>query len=578
MEIRKGIPVSPGVAISQALVIDTAEFPIVRRFITEAEAPAERARFDQALAAAIAEVKAAYARLHQDMGRDFAAIFEAHMVMLEEPKLAEAVRRLIAERQYTAEYAVTRELNRYVKRWQSVRYLEQRLDDLKDIERRLLRHLVDTRHRDLKALEGDAIIVAADLTPSQTVELDRTHVRGFATDRGSSTSHTAIVARTRGIPAVVGLKTITADVSQGDVLIIDGTRGTVIINPDEDTLAKYRRRGEEYRSLEAALEKLHDLPAETLDGHRVALLGNIEFPEEVETCLRNGADGIGLYRTEFLYLGADHEPTEADHYEAYQRVVRALEGRPITIRTLDLGADKLAFAGEEDAGRNPALGARSIRLCLANPDLFRPQLRAILRVSALGRVRVMFPLISSLSELRHAKALVREVVEDLIREGLPFDRGLKIGMMIEVPAAAVAPDLFAREADFFSIGTNDLVQYTLAVDRTNEQVAWLFSPAHPAVLRLIKNVVDAGERHGIDVSLCGEMGGQAVYTILLLGMGLRTFSIAPLAIPDVKRIIRSVTMAEAREVVARVMAFDDSDDAVAYLVERTKSAVPELSL
>lgn len=576
MEVRKGIPVSPGVAISQAVVLDAAEFPIRRRAIQEHEVPAELERFEKGLAAAIEEVREAHRRLEKEMGSDFAAIFEAHLMMMEDRKLADAVRRRISERLYTAEYAVSREISHYVKQWQAVSFLQRRVDDLYDIERRLLRNLIGERREELKHLSGDVVIVATDLTPSQTVELDPQRVKGFATDRGSSTSHTAIVARTREIPAVVGLRTITADVSTGDLIIIDGTRGTVIINPDEETLEKFRARDEAFRHLEAELEKLHDLPAETPDGYRVRLLGNIEFPEEVAACRKHGAEGIGLYRTEFLYLGAEHDPTEQEHFEAYLRVIREVGDRPIVIRTLDLGADKLAFVSDADAGRNPALGARSIRLCLASPDLFRRQLRAILRASAIGNIRVMFPLISSVDELRQAKAFVREVMGELDREGVPFDRGLRMGMMIEVPAAAIAPDLFAREADFFSIGTNDLVQYALAVDRTNEQVASLFSPAHPAVLRLIKNVVDAGERHGIEVAMCGEMSAQVIYTILLLGMGLRIFSITPLAIPDVKRIIRSVTMAEAREVVARVMAFDAAESAVAFLTERTRQIVPEL--
>jgi len=577
MEVRKGIPVSPGVATGTAVVLEAAEFPIRRRFIRDDDVAAELERFDKGLAAAIEEVRGANERLTAEMGPDFAAIFEAHLLMMEDPKLAEAVRRLIGERRYTAEYAVSRELNRYVKKWQSITFLERRLDDLYDIERRLLRSLIGERREELKHLTDDVVVVARDLTPSQTLELDPERVRAFATDRGSSTSHTAIVAHTREIPAVVGLGTITADVSTGDLVIIDGTRGTVIIDPDEETLKKYRDRDRAYRTIEAELEKLHDLPAETPDGHRVGLLGNIEFPEEVAACLRHGADGIGLYRTEFLYLGADHEPTEADHFEAYLRVIRALGKRPITIRTLDLGADKLAFVSDADAGRNPALGARSIRLCLQTPELFRPQVRALLRASALGALRVMFPLISSVDELRQAKAIVQEVAADLEREGVPFDHDLKIGMMIEVPAAAVAPDLFAREADFFSIGTNDLIQYALAVDRTNERVAALFSPAHPAVLRLIKGVVDAGERHGIEVSMCGEMGAQPIYTVLLLGMGLRSFSVAPLAIPDLKRIIRSVTMAEAREVAARAMAFDTAEQTVAFLSDWTRRIAPELA-
>ena len=444
-----------------------------------------------------------------------------------------------------------------------------------DVERRVLHHLIGQKHEDLAHLTSDVVVIAHDLLPSQTAALDRVHVKGFATDVGGRTSHTAIVARAMGIPAVVGLGNLTGEVNGGDTVIIDGGRGMVIINPDPEQRVEYRADAAKLIVIETELAQLADLPAETTDGYRVTVQANIEAVEDVAEALRKGAQGIGLYRTEFLYLSIQREPTEADHYAAYAAALQAVGGRPLVIRTLDLGADKYTPAQAANPERNPFLGDRSIRMCLHDIPMFKRQLRAIMRVSVLGDVRVMFPMICTLMELRQAKMVLNDVMEELEDEGQPFNASIPVGMMIEVPSAAIMADQFAREVNFFSIGTNDLIQYTLAVDRTNERVAGLFCPAHPAVLKLVRDTIRSGQRNGIGVSVCGEMAGDPLYTLLLLGLGLTTFSMNGPDIPEVKKIIRMTTLEHAKQVARRVMSFDSERQVMHFLREETRRIVPE---
>jgi phosphoenolpyruvate-protein phosphotransferase (PTS system enzyme I) len=381
------------------------------------------------------------------------------------------------------------------------------------------------------------------------------------------------------IPAVVGLGRFLTDVSGGDPVIVDGNRGVIILNPDEETLERYEQTRKTFGTFASKLTELRALPAETRDGSRIGLMGNIEFPHEAEHCLERGADGVGLYRTEFLYLNKTEDPSEDQQYEAYMAVLRSLgKERPVVIRTLDLGADK--FFRQADKGpqeeRNPSLGLRSVRVCLRNLVLFKTQLRAILRASYHGNVRIMFPMISTLLELRQCKMILADVKEELEEEGIPFNAKLPVGTMIEVPSAAIMADELAREANFFSVGTNDLIQYTLAADRTNENVASLYSPGDPAVLRLIENVVRAGKKHSIDVSVCGEMAGEPLYTMLLLGMGLRQLSVAPQNIPEIKKIVRSVTIEEAKQVAEEALRLETARDINNYLREKTRRILPEV--
>jgi len=578
METRKGIGVSPGIAISTAIVLDAEDLVVPRRVVPADQVEAEIARFDEAVRRSLDELAALRATLTEKYSRDVGAILGFHISILKDTSVSDSVRAVIRSEMVTAEYAVSVVLRKYASEFQSVtdRYLAERVKDIYDVERRLLHNLIGQRQQALSHLTSDAVVVARDMLPSQTVALDRAHVRGFATDVGGRTSHTAIVARALGIPAVVGLGDITAVASTGDTVILDGNRGVVIVSPTPEQLAEYREIERRQRELERELKDLVALPAETLDGHQVSIQANIEFPDEIDAAIARGASGIGLYRTEFLYLASEREPTEEEHYQAYSESLRRLGGRPLVIRTFDLGADKVTQSKLAVPERNPFLGDRSIRMCLRNIPMFKRQLRAILRASVLGDVRIMFPMISTIMELRQAKLVLRDVEEELEEEKIPFRRDIPVGMMVEVPSAALMASQFAREVSFFSIGTNDLVQYTLAVDRTNERVAGLFCPAHPAVLMLIRDVIRVGHRNNIPVSVCGEMAGEPLYTLLLLGLGLRIFSMNSTDIGEVKKIIRSTTLSHARQVARKVMSFDSERQVLHYLREETRKIAPEV--
>ncbi|MGE5610499.1 MAG: phosphoenolpyruvate--protein phosphotransferase [Bacillota bacterium] len=578
MEIKKGIPVSPGVVISTALVLDAEDLAIPRRRVEEQQVALEIQRLRDAIDKSLAELHELRSAVSEKYGKEIGGIFDFHIGILKDRTLIEPVISTIRTQRVTAEYAVSAVMRRYASSFQSMsdRYLSDRVKDIYDIERRILHNVIGMKQESLSQLQSNVVVVAHDLLPSQTAALDRTHVRGFATDVGGRTSHTAIVARALGIPAVVGLGNITGEVSSGDIIIIDGNRGVVIINPDEEQLAEHREYERRREVLERELKELQTLPAVTRDGHMVSLQANIEFPEEVNDAIARGAAGIGLYRTEFLYLASATEPTEEDHYNAYADALRRLGGRPLVIRTLDLGADKYTQSRTSSPERNPFLGDRSIRMCLHDIPMFKRQLRAIMRASVLGDVRIMFPMISTLMELRQAKMILNDVMEELEDEGQTFRRDIPIGMMIEVPSAALMANQFSREVNFFSIGTNDLIQYTLAVDRTNEKVAGLFCPAHPAVLTLLRDVIRAGHRNSISVSVCGEMAGEPLYTLLLLGLGLTIFSMNSPDIGEVKKIIRSTTLDHARQVARRVMSFDSERQVLHFLREETRKIIPEV--
>jgi phosphotransferase system enzyme I (PtsI) len=578
MEIRKGVAVSPGYAIAEAFVLDSESYRIPKRVLPPGSQEEEVARFERASQTATAEVAAVQSAFERKAGKAYAAIFEAHLWMLKDPQIHAEVARRIREQRYNAEYAVSRAFRRYAWMFRNMgdENLRLRISDLYDIERRLLRQLLGQKRETLTNLTGSVVIVAHDLSPSQTASLDPRKVVGFATDAGGRTSHTAIVARALEIPAVVGLGTITTDISGGDRIIIDGNRGAVIISPDDETLKKYQALSQNFRAFERRLTaELKDVPAMTRDGTRVELLANIELPEEVESAVRYGAEGIGLYRTEFLYTRGGPPPTEMEQFKAYVHALRTLSGRPLVIRTLDVGGDKALQGESQPQEPNPILGCRSLRFAFQHPELFRVQIRAILRASAFGDVRLLIPMVSGLQEVERVRDLVTDVMADLDREAIPFNRELPLGIMIEVPSAAILADRLAREVRFFSIGTNDLVQYALAVDRVNERVASLYKPCHPAVLRLLKHIIQSGTEAGIRVTLCGEMSGDSVYTMLLLGLGLRSMSASPFAIPELKKIIRSVGMDEVKEVTDKALAMDDPDQTLAFLTERTRRILPE---
>ena len=581
MQTRSGIAVSPGVAFGEAVLFGADAFQIPQRFVSVDAVEAEVSRFHASIDAVSAGLEENQKVASERLGDEYAAIFGAHRMMLRDPKLLSEIEGLIRSKCFSPEFASSRVLRNYAKVFQNLGnpYLAERAADVFDLEKRLLRALLGEKRPELSHLSSQAIILAHNLTPSETAGLDPQYVLGFATEVGGRTSHTAILAGALELPAVVGVGNFLADVSPGDMIVIDGNRGEVIIDPDEKTLDRYRASLASQKVETARLAELHELPATTLDNVRLGVMGNIEFPQEVEHCTQRGADGVGLYRTEFLYLGAKSEPTEEDHYNAYRRVLESMNDRPVVIRTLDLGADKIpdAVASLYDEVDNPALGLRSIRLSLRNTPQFKTQLRAILRAAVHGEIRIMFPLVSSLLELRKAKMILGDVIEDLEDAEIEFNRDVPVGMMVEVPAAAILADEFAREVDFFSIGTNDLIQYSLAVDRGDPHVSSLFRAGDPSILRLIQMVVDAANRHGISVTVCGQMSSEPRFIPLLIGMGLRTLSVTPISIPEVKDLIRHVSVEQAEEIARHALTLDVAKDVENYLLGELARLHPDHS-
>lgn len=573
----QGIAVSPGVAIGEALVVDNEGFRIPRRFLPRDAVDSEIQRLADAIDETTAEINESRRRIAEQLGDDYGSIFSAHAQMVNDQKLRGELEELIRDRHYTAEYSVSRVLRRYAKVFQSLEgaYMAERANDVFDIEKRLLRRLLGEKREELAQVTSEVLVLARNLTPSETASMKPEFIRAFATESGGPGGHTAIVAEGLGIPAVVGSGSFLSDVSSGETIIIDGDEGVVILRPDEETLARYQHEAEEQKRLASKLDELSDKPCETLDGTRVQLLGNIEFPAETKICLERGVDGIGLYRTEFLFLTGTAIPTEEQHYQAYTEVATAMDGRPVVMRTLDLGADKMPLLPAPEDERNPFLGLRSIRLALKHVDVFRSQLRAILRASTAGDVRVMFPLISNLLELRRARMVLADAMEDLEEEGIEFNRDIQVGMMVEVPSAVVMMERFVDEVDFFSLGTNDLVQYALAVDRSNKDVASLYTSADPAVIRLVKMAVDAANAGGKPISLCGQMSGAPLYTMLLLGLGLRSLSVTPAAAPEVKRVCRSTTIEHCEAVAERVLTLESARDVKTYLREELSKLLPD---
>ena len=566
-------------AIGEALVIDNEGFRIPRRFVSRDVVETELERLQTAIQSVGKEIAGNRDAVSEQLGEQYGAIFAAHLQMLHDPNLQQELASLVRERQCSPEYAVSRVMQRYAKVFESLDngHIAERAHDIRDIEKNLLRHLLGQRREELSNLTSPVIVLAHNLTPSETANLDPNFVQGFVTEIGGLGGHTAIVAEALAIPAIVGIGQFLSDVSGGEKVIIDGDLGRLILQPDEKSIAGYHQEAEQHRSHAEQLEELQELAAETLDGERIDLTANIEFPYEVTACINSGADGIGLYRTEFLYLGADSEPSEDIHFQAYSQVVRAMNDRSVVFRTLDLGADKMGRDPHSDEDeRNPFLGLRSIRLSLRNLPLFRTQLRAILRASALGNARVMFPLIATLQELRQAKMVLAEQMEDLEEEGVPFDRNIQKGIMIEVPSAVMMIDRFVKEVDFVSIGTNDLIQYALAVDRSNKNVADLYRASDPAVLHLIDMTVQGAKRAAVPVSLCGQMSSNPKYTMLLLGLGLRGLSVPPMALPEIKKICRSVSIEQCQELAQRALEMDNARDIDSLLREELKKHAPEI--
>ena len=592
MEIKKGIAVSPGVSIAKALIIDSEDYRIPRRSIEPSQRVTEIQRLRNAFKGATHELTQLEAGQETKELRKIKDIFAVHLRFLHDRSLQKKIADLVHSELVTAEYAVStalREIASHFTKKVKDAYMSERAADIYDIERRLLKQLLGGKREDVEHLTEEVAIVARELSPTQTAGFDKEFVKGIASDAGGRTSHTAIVARSLGIPAVVALEDLTDTIRGGDTVVIDGNRGIVIVNPDEQTARRYEEYSHEFEELEHKLDAIRKTPAVTRDGVRIAVLGNIEFPDEAEMVLQKGGEGIGLYRTEFLYLNRKSEPTEQDHYQAYAETISVFKqklraqnaingdgGPPVIIRTVDLGADKYTQSKRFAPEPNPFLGLRSIRFCLQNLMMFKRQLHAILRASVLGDVKIMFPLITNLQEMMQAKMIMRDVMEDLDEESITYDRNIQVGIMIETPSAALTASVLARDVDFFSIGTNDLVQYTLAVDRGNELVSTLYSAADPAVLRLIRTVIQDAHKAQIDLSICGEMASEPEYIMLLLGMGVRTLSVAAPMIPEVKQIIRSVTMEDCNSVARKILGMNSERQITTYLRNATRKILPEV--
>jgi phosphotransferase system enzyme I (PtsI) len=579
MQKLKGIPASPGVVVGKVFFLDKEEFEIKKRRIRKDMVSKNISRFQKALAKTEEEIKEIRTQVAKKLGEEEAYIFDAHLLILKDSYLIKQVTQRVKGKLTNVEYAFSQILETFRETFSSMEdsYLKGRAADIKDVGRRVLRNLLGKERETLATLEEEVVVVAHDLSPSDTASMHKEKVIGFATDMGTKTSHTAIMARALEIPAVVGLKNITQEAQALDTLIVDGSHGSVIISPDKETLKKYRKDRKSFEVFEHELVKLRDLPAQTLDGHKVILAANIEVPDEVKYVKEHGGEGIGLYRTEFLHLGRSNLPSVDEQFEAYKEVAQELAPHPVIIRTLDLGGDKFLSYLNLAPEMNPFLGLRAIRLCLADIPLFKDQLRAILKASTYGNLKIMYPMISGAEEVKKANQILEEVEEEFKKKGAPFNKDLEVGAMIEIPSAALTCESIAKEVDFFSIGTNDLIQYALAVDRVNENIAYLYQPLHPAVISLLKRIIDGAHKAGIWVGICGEMAGEPLFTPLLLGLGLDEFSMSPIVIPEVKKVIRSLTIKEAKELSRKALKLSTAQEIEALLKERVGKIIPEVT-
>ncbi|MDI6703212.1 MAG: phosphoenolpyruvate--protein phosphotransferase [bacterium] len=579
--MMKGIAASPGISIGKAFIFEPDKLKLERKEITEDGIAEEIIQFKEAIERTKKELIQVKKRVMDEVGEEYAKIFSAHLLVLEDPFLIIEVERKIKEERINVEYALFSVLETLTSSFSSLddEYIKERAVDIHDIGRRLLGNLLKQKRVNLE-LEESRILVGHNLTPSHTAQLNKEKILAFVTDMGGRTSHTAILARAMEIPAVVGLINITSLLKEEDTLIVDGNRGEVVIKPTPEVIEEYSKRKKEYELFITGLANLKDLPAQTKDGFRIELCANIEIPEEVDLVKEHGSEGIGLYRTEFLYLGRNTLPNEDEQEGVYKEVARKTFPYSVIIRTLDLGGDKLSLhlKQPEELESNPFLGLRAIRLCLANVDIFKTQLRAILKASVYGNIKIIFPMISNLEELIKTKEILREVQEELRRENIPFDEAIEIGVMIETPAACMIADMLAEKVDFFSIGTNDLIQYTIAVDRGNERIAHLYEPLHPAILRLIKLVIEAAHRRGKWVGMCGEMAGDPLSCLVLLGLGLDEFSMSGVVIPEIKEIIRSVTLSEAKEIATEVSKLDTAQEVKSLIRKRFSKKLDKVLL
>ncbi len=578
MKYLQGIPVSPGVVIGNAMVLEKSLHRVPFLILDRDEIPAELSRFNAAIDVARKEIARDREQVAESLGEEPAKIFEFHIGLLSDESLVEPIRNRIQSEGVNAAFAVVEAFGDLADQFRSMEnpVFRDKANDVFDLERRLMNQLTGGSKDRLASVDDPVIVICHQVTPADAATFNHKNVLGLATDVGGRTDHSSIVAAAIGVPVVVGCKSVAEEVSDGDLLILDGKSGTVIINPDEETISKTRQNIELLESFKLQAQEITKQKSVTADGIDVHLYGNIEFSHEIEQVILKGGEGVGLYRTEFQYLTSSSLPTEEELYAEYSSAIRNLAGRQLTIRTLDLGADKYTQSQAMEPERNPFLGLRSIRYCLQNQDLFRTQLRAIIRASAVGPLRVMFPLITSMNELRQSKLIFQEVVEECEEDGLDFSPNIPLGMMVEVPSAALMAATFTREVDFFSIGTNDLIQYTVAVDRGNERVASLYTAANPAVIKLIKSVIRAARRGRVETSLCGEIAGDPIYTMLLIGLGLRNLSLVPSQIPAVKQVIRKVKVDNCERLARKVGSLDSDRRILSTLRSELQKTVPEL--
>ncbi len=574
----RGIPVSPGIIIGKAYLVERSRIKILYQYLVDDELLSrEVKRFKEAVRIAENQLMMLKDRM-PDEAKEHAFILDSCLMMLKDSMLIDSTIERILNEKINAGWALKKTLQEIRQIFDQIddEYISNRITDVENVTEKILRNLSGERQQSLAEINEQVIIVAHDLSPADTTELNIGKVVCFITDVGGRTSHTAIMAQALEIPAVVGLESATDQIGGGDLLIVDGSSGEVIVNPDDNTLVYYQEKqlqDEEYKS---SIDRTSHLPAVTLDGHKIAVRANMEFLEETTAAKDHGAEGVGLYRTEFLYLRSKGLPSEDELFEDYREVAEIIAPYPVTIRTLDLGGDKFASDLEIAREINPALGLRAIRFCLKEPEIFKRQLRAILRASIYGQVQLMFPMISGLQELLDAKDILRQVRDELDSQDIEYNNDIKVGIMIEIPSAVTMAQVLADNVDFFSIGTNDLIQYALAIDRINEHVAYMYQPFHPAILRMIQQVVHAARNASISVSICGEMAGDPLCLSILLGLGLDELSMNARAIPLVKKIIRSISIEEARADLEEVIKLSTANEVQAYILNRMKTMVPEL--
>jgi phosphotransferase system enzyme I (PtsI) len=551
--ILKGIAASNGIAIAKAYRLVEPDLTVQKKEIESPEAEVDR--FEKAIRQSRSELEMIRDHAKKELGDEKASIFEAHLLVLSDPELTGPIKDKIGNEKVNAEYALKETADMFVSMFEAMEneYMKERAADIRDVTKRVLSHLLGVELPNPSLIAEEVIIVAEDLTPSDTAQLNRKFVKGFTTDVGGRTSHSAIMSRSMEIPAVVGTKEATKEIQNGDLVIVDGINGEVHINPVPEVIEAYKNKAAQYAKEKAEWAKLKNEKTYSNDGYQVELVANIGTPKDIEGVINNGGEGVGLFRTEFLYMGRDQLPSEEEQYEAYKTVLESLKGKPVVVRTLDIGGDKKLPYLNLPKEMNPFLGFRAIRLCLEDQDLFRTQLRALLRASVYGNLKIMFPMIATINEFRKAKAILEEEKEKLVKNGLKVSDKIEVGIMVEIPSTAIMADQFAKEVDFFSIGTNDLIQYTLAADRMNERVSYLYQPYNPAILRLVKMVIDAAHKEGKWVGMCGEMAGDETAIPLLLGLGLDEFSMSATSILKARSLIKKLNRSEMQQLASKAL-------------------------